>query len=96
MINPQWLELPMSRTIFHGPKDVQAIKVRLYFGTLRRGVILSGELSPSELYLSHSEKRSTLKERIYSPYLENRNISEIPRNGRIMLHSLREALKKES
>ena len=22
MINPQWLELPMSRTIFYGPKDV--------------------------------------------------------------------------
>ena len=30
MINPQWLELPMSRTNFHGPKDVQAIEVRLY------------------------------------------------------------------
>ena len=25
MINPQWLELPMSRTNFHGPKDVRAI-----------------------------------------------------------------------
>ena len=25
MINPQWLELPMSRTIFYGPKDVRAI-----------------------------------------------------------------------
>ena len=31
MINPQWLELPMSRTDFHGPKDVRAIEVRLYF-----------------------------------------------------------------
>ena len=30
MINPQWLELPMSRTIFYGPKDVRAIEVRLY------------------------------------------------------------------
>ena len=29
MINPQWLELPMSRTNFHGPKDVWAIEVRL-------------------------------------------------------------------
>ena len=29
MINPQWLELPMSRTIFYGLKDVRAIKVRL-------------------------------------------------------------------
>ena len=33
MINPQWLELPMSRTNFHGPKDVRAIEVRLYFVT---------------------------------------------------------------
>ena len=30
MINPQWLELPMSRTNFHGPEDVRAIDVRLY------------------------------------------------------------------
>ena len=30
VINPQWLELPMSRTNFHGPKDVRAIEVRLY------------------------------------------------------------------
>ena len=30
MINPQWFELPMSRTNFHGPKDVRAIEVRLY------------------------------------------------------------------
>ena len=26
MINPQWPELPMSRTDFYGPKDVRAIK----------------------------------------------------------------------
>ena len=30
MINPQWLELPISRTNFHGPKDVRAIEVPLY------------------------------------------------------------------
>ena len=30
MINPHWLEPPMSRTIFYGPKDVRAIEVRLY------------------------------------------------------------------
>ena len=30
MINTQWLELPMSRTNFQGPKDVRAIEVRLY------------------------------------------------------------------
>ena len=27
MINPQWLELPMSRMNFHGPKDIRAIEV---------------------------------------------------------------------
>ena len=30
MINPQWLELPMSRTYFHGPKDIRAIEAQLY------------------------------------------------------------------
>ena len=30
MINPQWLELPLSRTNFHGPKDARAIEFRLY------------------------------------------------------------------
>ena len=30
MINPQWLEQPISRTNYHGPKDVRAIEVRLY------------------------------------------------------------------
>ena len=29
-INTQWLELPMSRTNFHGTKDVCAFEVRLY------------------------------------------------------------------
>ena len=33
MFNPQWLELPISRTNFHGHKDVRAIEVRLYFTT---------------------------------------------------------------
>ena len=35
MINPQWLELPMSRTNFHGPKDFRAIEVRLYYIIIR-------------------------------------------------------------
>ena len=30
MIYLHWLELPMARTIFHGPKGVRAIEVRLY------------------------------------------------------------------
>ena len=32
MINPQWLEQPISRTKFYGPKAVRAIEVRLYLG----------------------------------------------------------------
>ena len=30
---PQWLELSLSRTNFHGPKGVRAIEVRLYLAT---------------------------------------------------------------
>ena len=30
-MNPQWLELPISRTNVHDPKDVRAIEVRLYY-----------------------------------------------------------------
>ena len=30
IINSQWLEPPMSRTIYYGSKDVRAIEVRLY------------------------------------------------------------------
>ena len=30
MTNTHLLELPLSRTYFHGPKDVRAIEVRLY------------------------------------------------------------------
>ena len=31
MINPQWLELPMSRTNFHDHKNVRANEIRLHF-----------------------------------------------------------------
>ena len=34
MINPQWLELPMSGTYLQGPKDVRVIEVRLLFEPL--------------------------------------------------------------
>ena len=30
MIKPQWLELTISRTNFHGSKDVRAIEVQQY------------------------------------------------------------------
>ena len=41
MINPQWLELSMSRTNFNGPKDVRAIEVRLYRGAISVKIVLS-------------------------------------------------------
>ena len=52
MINSQWLELPMSRIHFHGPKDVSAIEVRLCIGviTLFGQPVLPSELV-EELYL---------------------------------------------
>ena len=31
MINPQWFELPMSKTNVQGPKDVRAIEIRLQY-----------------------------------------------------------------
>ena len=34
MIYRQRLKLPMSRTNFHGPKDVRAIEVRLYISLI--------------------------------------------------------------
>ena len=42
MINLHWLELPMSRTNFHGPKEVRAIEVRLYQQFLFENRALSG------------------------------------------------------
>ena len=39
MINPQWLELPMPRTNFHGTKDVRATEVRLYFVSFICGIL---------------------------------------------------------
>ena len=38
IINPHWLELPLSRTNFHGPKVVRTIEVLLYIGTCLIGV----------------------------------------------------------
>ena len=38
MINPQWLELSLSRRNSHGPKDVRAIEVRLFYATKKHGI----------------------------------------------------------
>ena len=41
MINPQWLELSMSRTIFYSPKDVRANEVRLYIKPSPDGMFIT-------------------------------------------------------
>ena len=35
MNNPLWLKLLISRTNFHGPKDIRVIEVRRYFVSLQ-------------------------------------------------------------
>ena len=30
IIHPRWVELPLARTNFHGPKPVRAIEILLY------------------------------------------------------------------
>ena len=39
MINLHWLELPIARTLFHGPKGVRAIEVRLHLLSNQNRVI---------------------------------------------------------
>ena len=43
MINPQWLEVSMSRTNFHRPRDVRAIEVRLYIQKGGKITVISPE-----------------------------------------------------
>ena len=40
IINPHWLELPLSRTNFHGHKGVRAIEVLLYLELCRLVLLL--------------------------------------------------------
>ena len=39
MINPQWFELPMSRTNLHGLKNVRVIEVGVYIAKKRPQVV---------------------------------------------------------
>ena len=73
LINPQWLELPMSRIHFHSPKDVRAFEVRLYvirtetFGP-RRCMLVGGASGQTFLfvytinYVQYAEYRFTCNE----------------------------------
>ena len=47
MINPQWLELPISRTNIYGPKDVRVSEVRLYFPNAQSNMLYI--LTPSPI-----------------------------------------------
>ena len=40
--NPQYLELPISRSNFHGPKEIRVIEVRLYLNGMGGGFALKG------------------------------------------------------
>ena len=42
IINLHWLDIPMARTLFHGPKGVRAIEVRLYNTIVKYGMTFYG------------------------------------------------------
>ena len=60
MINLHRLELPMSRTNFHGPKDVRAIEVRLYVydaaSQWAHGVLIQRRIARLCLIKEHDRK----------------------------------------
>ena len=63
MINPRRFELPISRTNFHGLKDVRAIQVRLYEhfrGTVVRHVENIDNITKTRLF-KYTENFTTKK-----------------------------------
>ena len=48
MINTHYLELPLSRTYFYGPKGVRAIEVLLYITSGDKSCSLSYQISRFE------------------------------------------------
>ena len=44
VINPHWLELPLSRTNFHGPKGVRAYEVLLYCVFSLESLLIDGTM----------------------------------------------------
>ena len=59
MIYPQWLELLMSRTNFHGPNNVRAIEVRLSCFTFCGHSILTFSTTLSIITLVSQQHRSS-------------------------------------
>ena len=56
MINPHWLELPLSQTHFHGSQGVRAIEVRLYIYYIIFSHLYSGSKN-----LNQSARNSAVK-----------------------------------
>ena len=54
MINPHWLELPMSGINFHGPKDFRVIEVWLFVKQIaafyQHDLFTNGHLNPHKGY----------------------------------------------
>ena len=67
MINPQWLELPISRTNFHGPKDVRAIEVQQYLDILMRKK-MQGKIFHKKKQHMH-KKQTFIKYTYYSDFM---------------------------
>ena len=60
MINPHWLELPLSRTNSHGPKGVRAIEVRLYYKMFIGQLITLNKLVPELQYDRNVSTKSSM------------------------------------
>ena len=66
VLNPQWLERPMSRTNFHRPKDVRAIEDRLYTRVLQKVLSLRSDYFSATFYQTYFYYKPSK----YSPFTE--------------------------
>ena len=57
IIPPGWLELPLARTVFHGPKHIQVIEVLQYIVSSSIGVSTFWSLGCNNMHLSRSVLR---------------------------------------
>ena len=76
MINPQWLELPMSRSNLQGPKDIRLIEVRLYMDYLYdgRAMIMKSQERPC-VNCSAKLLQFLRKQRVFLSYIFTDNNS---------------------
>ena len=63
MIESHWLELPISRTNFHGPKDNRAIEVWLY--ATSEGQVSTKGLDFENYYLNMAQCMSMTRVSLY-------------------------------